>query len=75
MIKQSQAAEGPKAERKTLTVPEAGRTYFGLERDAAYAAVRRGDIPVIKFGRSLRVPIIALERMLEAAANGIGGRK
>jgi excisionase family DNA binding protein len=55
------------AECKTLTVPEAGRRYFNLERDAAYAAAKRGDIPVIKIGRTLRVPIAALDRMLEQA--------
>jgi hypothetical protein len=50
---------------KTISVPEAGALYFGLQRDASYAAAQRGDIPVIKIGRTLRVPIAALERMLE----------
>jgi hypothetical protein len=30
-------------ERKTLTVPEAGRVYFDLGRNASYEAARRGD--------------------------------
>jgi hypothetical protein len=55
------------APRKTLTVPEAGKIYFDLERDASYAAAKRGQIPTIRIGRTLRVPIAALERMLEAA--------
>jgi hypothetical protein len=38
---------------KTLTVPEAGRVYFDLGRNASYEA-------------GLRVPVLALERMLEA---------
>jgi hypothetical protein len=50
---------------KTISVPEAGRVYFGLARNAAYEAAHRGDIPVIRIGRRLRVPVIALERMLE----------
>ena len=50
---------------KTLTVPEAGRRYFDLGRNASYEAARRGDIPTIKIGRLLRVPIVALERKLE----------
>jgi hypothetical protein len=50
---------------KTLTVPEAGRVYFDLGRNASYEAARRGDIPTIKIGRLLRVPVVALERMLE----------
>jgi hypothetical protein len=50
---------------KTLTVPEAGRQYFDLGRNASYEAARRGDIPTIRIGRLLRVPVVALERKLE----------
>jgi hypothetical protein len=50
---------------KTLTVPEAGRRYFDLGRNASYEAARRGDIPTIRIGRLLRVPVVALERKLE----------
>ena len=52
---------------KTLTVPDAGRIYFGLGRNASYDAAKRGDIPTIKVGRLLRVPIAAMERRLEQA--------
>jgi hypothetical protein len=52
-------------ECKTLSVPDAGRRYFNLGRNAAYEAARRGDIPTIRIGRLLRVPVIALERKLE----------
>jgi hypothetical protein len=52
---------------KTLSVPEAGRRYFNLGRNASYEAVKRGELPVISVGNILRVPIIALERMLEEA--------
>jgi excisionase family DNA binding protein len=51
----------------TISVVEAGRR-LGLGRDSAYAAAREGKIPVIKFGRLCRVPIRALERMLEQAS-------
>ena len=50
---------------KTLTVPEAGRRYFDLGRNASYEAARRGDIPTIRIGRLLRVPVVAMERKLE----------
>ena len=56
-----------KEEGKTLSVPEAGRRYFDLGKNASYEAARRGDLPVIKIGSRLRVPVIALERMLEQA--------
>lgn len=52
---------------KTLSVPEAGKRYFDLSRNASYVAVRLGMIPVIKVGKKLRVPVIALERMLQEA--------
>jgi hypothetical protein len=51
---------------QTMTIPDAGRTYFGLSRNASYAAARRGDIPVIKIGKLLRVPVRALEQKLDA---------
>lgn len=41
----------------TLSVPEAGKRYLGLSRNAAYAAADRGEIPVIRIGRLLRVPV------------------
>ena len=53
------------ADCKTLTVPEAGRRYFDLGRNASYEAARRGDIPTIRIGRLLRVPIVQMERKLE----------
>jgi hypothetical protein len=52
---------------KTLSVPEAGRRYFDLARNASYEAAKRGDLPTIKIGGKLRVPVIVLERMLEQA--------
>jgi excisionase family DNA binding protein len=51
---------------KTVNVEEAGR-ILGIGRNSAYEAVRRGEIPVIKIGKLLRVPVVALERMLEEA--------
>ncbi|MDA0342063.1 MAG: helix-turn-helix domain-containing protein [Proteobacteria bacterium] len=50
---------------RTISVPEAGREYFGIGRDASYEAARRGEIPAIRIGRLLRVPLAAMERRLE----------
>ena len=55
-------------EPKTMTVPDAGRIYYGLSRNGSYEAAKRGDIPTIKIGRLLRVPVRALEEMLNAAS-------
>jgi len=49
----------------TMSVPEAGKKYFGLSRNAAYDAAARGDLPVIRIGRLLRCPVRALEAMLD----------
>jgi excisionase family DNA binding protein len=51
----------------TLSVPEAGKKYFSLSRNAAYEAARRGELPTVKIGRLLRVPVRAVERMLDQA--------
>jgi hypothetical protein len=48
----------------TLSVPEAGQKYFGLSRNGSYAAADRGDIPTIRVGRLLRVPVAAMEALL-----------
>jgi excisionase family DNA binding protein len=56
---------------RTLSVPEAGK-WLGIGRNAAYDAVRRGEIPTIKIGRLLRVPVVALERKLELTGNQRG---
>ena len=49
--------------RQTMNVEDAGK-ILGLCRNAAYEAVKRGEIPTIKIGRRLLVPLIALEKLL-----------
>jgi hypothetical protein len=52
--------------RKTMSVPEAGRE-LGLGKNGSYAAAARGEMPVIKIGSRLRVPVVAFDRMLAEA--------
>lgn len=47
----------------TMSVPEAAR-LLGVGRTCAYEAAARGEIPVLRIGRMLRVPKAALMRML-----------
>jgi len=54
----------------TLSVPEAGQRYFGLSRNASYKAAERGEIPTIRIGRLLRVPIAALEHLMAGGSSG-----
>ena len=53
--------------RETATVIEAARR-LGIGRNQAYEAVRRGEIPVIRIGKRLLVPVAVLDRMLKGAA-------
>jgi hypothetical protein len=59
-----------KGEVLTLSVPEAGRRYFGLTKNASYTAALRGDLPTIRVGRLLRVPVRAMEAILDKAGSG-----
>lgn len=54
------------SERLTLDVPAAGR-LLGVSRVTAYQLVREGKLPVLRLGKRLVVPKVALERMLEEA--------
>jgi hypothetical protein len=63
MLNAAQKEEVPtKEDAKTLSVPEAGRRYFGLSKNGSYEAAKRGDIPTIQVGRLLRVSVAAMER-------------
>ena len=57
----------PQDTQWTVSVPEAGRRLAGLSRNASYAAAARGDFPVIRVGKLLRVPLRPFERMLDQA--------
>jgi hypothetical protein len=56
-------------DEKTLTVEEAGKRYFGISRTSAFLAAKNGDIPTIRIGKLLRVPVAALERMMLEAGS------
>jgi excisionase family DNA binding protein len=53
-------------ERLTISVPEAG-ALLGIGRNSAYEAAKRRELPTIKFGRRLLVPLAALRRILGQA--------
>jgi excisionase family DNA binding protein len=53
-------------DRITLTVEEAG-ARLGISRTLAYELVRRGEIPSIRLGRRVLVPLQALNQMVNSA--------
>ena len=52
----------------TISVPEAGKQYYGIGKNASYEAARRGEILVIQVGRLKRVPVVAMDKKMELAA-------
>lgn len=58
----------------TMSVPEAGKKYFDLSRDGSYRAAERGEIPTIRVGRLLRVPVRAMERLLDIVGRRQDGK-
>lgn len=50
--------------RPTISVPDAGKLFFGLARNAAYEAARSGDIPTVKIGGRIMVPVVPLATKL-----------
>jgi excisionase family DNA binding protein len=50
--------------RLCITVPEAAE-MLGISRNFAYELVKRGQLPVIRFGKRLLIPRLALEKRLE----------
>ena len=53
----------------TVSVPTAGR-LLSLGRDAAYAAAARGEIPTLRLGRRLVVPVPRLLALIGANPEG-----
>jgi hypothetical protein len=65
-----QKARAPPEPPLTISVPEAGRRYYGLSKKGSYDAARRGELPTIRIGKLLRVPVRLMERMLDEAGKG-----
>lgn len=65
MVPSMQTTEPP----LVLTIEEAAK-LLRIGRSAAYEAARRGELPAVRIGRTLRVPRHALEEMLRDAGGG-----
>ena len=61
-----------RSRRLTITIPEAAKK-LGVGRNQAYTAAKTGQIPVIKVGNRILVPVAALENKL-LNASGSGGK-
>jgi excisionase family DNA binding protein len=56
------------AARLTMTVDEVAKR-LGISRPSAYEGVRVGQIPSVRIGRRLLIPVAALERMFDGAVS------
>jgi excisionase family DNA binding protein len=54
--------------RLTLTVEEAA-ARLGISRSLAYELARRGELPVVRLGRRIVVPVRALDVLLGPQAD------
>ena len=61
---EAEIMEDKVTERKVMTVSEAADA-LGICRSKAYEAARAGEIPTVKIGTRVLVPIAALDKLLE----------
>lgn len=55
----------------TMTVEEAGEA-LGISRSHAYELVRQRELPSLRLGRRVVVPIAALEALVEVSTTDVG---
>jgi len=64
---------------KLLLRPEEAARALSIGRSKAYEMLRAGELPSIRLGRSLRVPLVALEAWINeraaVAANDNGSKE
>jgi excisionase family DNA binding protein len=51
------------AAQRVYTIPEAAK-LLRISRNSAYTAAKNGDLPTVRIGNLLRVPKVALDRLL-----------
>ena len=61
-------------DRATISVSDAA-ALLGISRNSAYEAARTGQLPTLRLGRRLLVPVPALLRMLESEDDRKDGRE
>ncbi len=60
---------GLMSERLLLTVEEAAQR-LGIGRSFAWELVRRGELPSVRLGRLVRIPVGALDEWIQRKSRG-----
>lgn len=55
------------SERLALSIPEAADA-LGISRNHAYLLAKRGEIPTVRFGKRILVPVAELEKRISFKA-------
>jgi len=50
--------------RATISVPDAGKLFFGLAKNASYDAAKRGDFDTLTIGGKILVPVAPIAQRL-----------
>jgi excisionase family DNA binding protein len=72
MERESNGDVGPMVERLTVTVEEAA-VMLGISRTSAYGCASRNEIPTVRLGRRLVVPLTQLAAMLDGEQRALDG--
>ena len=60
---------------RILLRPNEAAEALGVSRSKLYSLLKAGAVPSVRVGSSLRVPVRALERLVETAASKEGDRE
>ncbi len=67
-MEQRQGMERPTYQDRLLLRPREVAVATGLSRSMVYALINRGELPAIRVGKSVRVPVAELQQWIREQA-------
>ncbi len=71
--RQGKDSQGVAVQPLLLTIPQVMQC-MGLGRNKVYDLINKEGLPVLRFGRAVRVSYVALQQWLEQREQGVTGR-